>query len=147
MGWALIYEEHNNRLLYQLTAFTILSLRLKKWYIKNIQIKWIIQYTPSLLHSLQRTHASLPTPISSTAKQVFPLGELRTVLQSRKYDETSAVSLEVSVLTNTKWIGSHIDSMVVASAILLPSPAVPKVMTCIGEFRAVVCNNFKIIHV
>ena len=79
--------------------------------------------TQTLLHSLQQSHSSSPTPISSTAKQLFPLGELRMVLQSRKWDDTIIVSLEVSVLISTKWTGSQIESMVVPSAILQPSPA------------------------
>ena len=52
---------------------------------------------------------------------LFP-EDASTVLHSKKLDEIRVVSPEASVLIRTMWMGSLIDNIVLASAILPASP-------------------------
>ena len=63
-----------------------------------------------------------PTPRSSMAMLVLPCGAQSTVRQSKKCEDTSTVSPDVSVLISTMWMGSHMESIVEHSAILFPFP-------------------------
>ena len=65
----------------------------------------------------------IPTPSSSTGIACLPSDVLRTVLHSRKWEDTKEVSPAASVLISTRWTGSRNDSSVVVSAILAASPA------------------------
>lgn len=64
----------------------------------------------------------LPVPFSSSIMDILFPEDANTVLHSKKLEDTRLVSPEASVLISTMWIGSLMDNMVLASAILPASP-------------------------
>lgn len=73
-------------------------------------------------------HMCLPVPFNSRDVVNLLEPDARTGLHSRKCDDTRVVSPEPSVFTSTTCIGSQIDNIVVASAILLASPCSYKIL-------------------
>jgi hypothetical protein len=72
--------------------------------------------------NVKHKYLLIPVPLSSRYVVSLLEEDVRTGLHSRKCDETRVVSPDASVFISTTCIGSEIDSIVVASAILPASP-------------------------
>lgn len=118
---------------------------LKEHCVRNVLTKSWLPTDQKLGKTCVNACTIIPVPLSSKAVASLLLLEAKTGRHSRKCEETRVVSPVPSVFTRTMCIGSHIDNMVVGSAILLASPVkrIKNVLfmdTCINcDFS--VCTN------